>query len=185
MFKVEEHIAKVEKIYSQVTGKRPKVTDTPYSPIPPEVDAETYVKEHFQKLLKTVQTIEKGNGSGIGVGVPSQQQQVPVESPKLNVFESEEHWACEVLLSGVTKSEISIQIHHGILKISALRHPKIAQNVHPIHIEATPCRYERFIPLPSHVKSDSVHAKLEDGLLHVQFKKEPISQKQEINISVS
>src|SRR5215472_15620853 len=114
MFNVEEQTARLEQLYRQMTGSDPRRRlDQPIAPIPPEVNAERYVEENLQRL-NTVLEI-----AGIASAGPS--SALPLVTPRVSLFEDKDDYWVVAELPGVKKSDLSVQITQGILRVSATR----------------------------------------------------------------
>jgi len=167
MFQVDEQIAKVDEIYQQITGKKPQRGENPYSPIPPEVNAENYVQDNLKQLFEVLQRTQTQQGEQ-----RTPQAMVPPTVPRTNIFENEREWICVVDLPGVDKGDVNIQIHQGMLTVFAYRREQVT-DYQPVHMEVMPTRFERTYVLPQFLKGDSAQAKLNRGVLTITFQKNP------------
>jgi HSP20 family molecular chaperone IbpA len=156
---IEQHIAAVEALYRQFAGSAFKPGAQPYAPIPPEADPEAYVLERLEQLQNTLATALNQPAAG-----------TPVVPTRINVLESDKDWICQFEVTGIGKPDLALQIDLGVLRCTGMRREQ-ANGSRLVHAELVPCRIERSVPLPYYVKSETVRAKLENGLLSVRFEK--------------
>jgi HSP20 family protein len=173
-FSVDEEISKLEVLYKQLTGLAPKLGPTPYAPIPPEADPVNFIQQNLQRLYQ----VATNSGVAAGPSVPAM-----TVAPRVNVFENDKEWICHIDIPGVAKSDVALNIGGGVLRLSTTRKGPGDASLKAVHCESAPCRFERAIPVPTQVKSDSVEARLEHGVLSVRLVKEPAVVRREIQLS--
>lgn len=109
--------------------------------------------------------------------------------PRMDITEEGDHYAILADLPGLTKEDVHIELSdHGILSITGERKwqykteepPKSSQNKerdnkdtikHYTRIERSYGQFQRSITLPNDIDRQSIQAKLENGVLHVNLKK--------------
>ncbi len=178
MIQVDEEIAKVRELYRQLTGTDPKTLESPYAPIPPEANAETFVQENLRRMY-----------GALNVGQPDTAPNVdlswPTMVPAICVSESDTAWRCQIDLPGVDKKNVAVHVVQGMLRIAATRAAQSPTGHRAVHVESGPCRLERRIPLPPFVKNDTAEAKLEHGCLTVQLQKDASATGREVAVVVA
>ena len=95
----------------------PEAQASTYAPIPPEADAESFVRENMQRLdvaMRGLDTTARVAPTAMGAA--------PMVTPRLNVWENEKEWCCSFDMPGTEKGQISVQVHHGMLRVEAVRH---------------------------------------------------------------
>jgi HSP20 family protein len=177
MFNIDEQTSKIERLYRELSGQEPKRSDRPVAPIPPDANPEQYVQENLQRLEVALR----------GMVGASQDITVSTLTPRLAVFETEQEWRCVVEMPGVKKSDLSLQINQGVLRISAVRGlPGLTeQSSRPVYSELAPCRFERSLVIPPYVKFESVDARLENGILIVRCQKDPSALRRDVKVEVA
>lgn len=168
MIDVEQQVSRLEQIYRQIAGAEPRRSDVPIAPIPPEANAEQVVEENLQRL--------QGALAGVGLGgatAASPAAALPVAAPRVSVVESDRELAIAIELPGVKRGDVACELFQGMLRVRATREAPLGiERARPIYSEIPPCRFERTLPLPPSVRSESFHARLENGVLFVKCQKE-------------
>jgi HSP20 family protein len=177
MFNIDEQTSKIERLYRELSGQEPKRSERPVAPIPPDANPEQYVRENLQRLEVALR----------GMGGMAQGLAMPVLTPRMAIFETEQEWKCVVEMPGVSKSDLSLQINQGVLRISATRGlPGLTeQSARPVYSELAPCRFERSLVIPAYVKFESVDARLENGILNVRCQKDPSALRKDVKVEVA
>lgn len=178
MFQVEQEIARVEALYRNLTGNEPPRSDAPYAPIPPEADAEGHVHENLRRLYHALQTY----------GQPTRPEPVRF-IPRVNVLEGEKQWACQVELPGVTRDNVNVEVNQGNLVVRALRDwthgTDKEDDRRMVYSEADACHFERVLQLPPTVRwSTPSTARLENGVLSIEFEKDPNGMRKDVQVEV-
>lgn len=174
---IEHEIRQLEALLHQLGGSAPRQRDRPYAPIPPEADPEPYVRDNLHRLQAALQ--------GLGSQMHRQQAQPPQPTltPPMNVIEGEQQWTCQLELPGIERSSISVELAGGNLHITAARPLPPSDGGRAVHVEASPCRFQRVVPLPRFVKPGSAQARLENGVLTIRFEKESETTRREISVT--
>src|SRR5688500_6226991 len=95
---------------------------------------------------------------------------VPVETPTVDVFESDEGYLVRADLPGVREGGVEIEFHKGKLSLVANR-------------EEDPVRFERSIRFPDRVDADGIKASLDSGVLELRLPKTADVRPRKIAIS--
>ncbi len=110
-----------------------------------------------------------------GALVPRQTQQLTTPlAPvlKMDLVEKEDEFSLSADLPGISKEDISINIDHDIVTVSATRTSKHNEDSDKFHYrERSFGRVERSLRLPSNADVDKAAASYENGVLQVHFPK--------------
>jgi HSP20 family protein len=98
--------------------------------------------------------------------------QVPVVSPAIDVFESDEGYLVRADVPGVTDGGVQIEFQKDRLTLVATR-------------EAEPLRFERSIRFPDRVDADAIEAVLDAGVLELKLPKAAEVRPRKIPIRVT
>lgn len=177
-FNVDHEIARVEGLYRQLTGSEPRRGDVPFAPIPPEANAEHFVRENLARLQQVlVSAHTEHNNAG---AMP----QHAAFAPRITVLESETEWACEIDVPGVERSDLHVQVQLNKLLVAGLRRDGVS-GLTPVHVETNNGRFDRVLPLPIGVDTESASAKLDRGVLNVKFQKNAKSTQRDIRVDIN
>jgi len=91
------------------------------------------------------------------------------KTPVHDVIENEKEFQIELLLAGLKKEDISIDIEKNMLKINAER--KESKDVKYNRKETYFGKYERSFKLPDNVDKEKIDASLIDGILKITIPK--------------
>lgn len=185
---VEEQIRQVGELYRMITGSEPAAPEKPIAPIPPEVNPESYVQENLAKLMGRLQGFGAPDyvtaTATAAAGQPAPPTG-PLVAPLINVWETDEEWICECDIPGADRDDVNIAIENGYLHVLAARHSKgIKENWRCIYGETAPGRYERWIPLPSHLNGQKASAHYENGRLFIEVPKAEPSAEYRVKVEV-
>lgn len=109
-----------------------------------------------------------GRAHGLRLGAMASTRAWP---PAVDIFEREDDYLVDVELPGVRVEDIEITVEDGLLTIHGERtfaHDQF-DKVHRVERRFGP--FSRSITLPSHVKSDTIDASVQDGVLMVRVPK--------------
>jgi len=95
---------------------------------------------------------------------------ITVETPAVDVFESDEGYLVRADLPGVREGGVEIEFHKGQLSLVANR-------------EDDPVRFERSIRFPDRVDADGIKASLDGGVLELRLPKTAEVRPRKIAIS--
>jgi len=98
-----------------------------------------------------------------------------VKTPIHDVIENDKEYIVELLLAGVKKENISIDVEEGMLTIKAER--KEVKDTQYNRKQTYFGKYERSFKLPDNVDADNIDASLVDGILKVTIPKIEIDTK--------
>lgn len=104
----------------------------------------------------------------LGLGATASTRAWP---PAVDIFECDDSYLVDVELPGVKIEDIEITVEDGLLTIQGERafgHDQI-DKAHRVERRVGP--FSRSITLPSHIKSDTIDASIQDGLLMVRVPK--------------
>lgn len=91
-----------------------------------------------------------------------------VFSPKADIAEDEKGFSIELVLPGLKKEDIHMEVHQNALSIRGERTFQKEENGKKYHrIESSYGNFKRTFNLPDHVDSEGIDARFEDGILHV------------------
>lgn len=180
MFQVDDQITQIETLYRQITGDSPRRSEKPYAPIPPEADAEVYVRDNLARLQGTLNQIWGGQSpfvaGSMDYGRPS-----PI---RFNVFDDGKEWVCTFEMAGVRKEDVKVRVEAGRLDVEGFRRNPEANGHRPVHLELVPGRIASSLPLPP-IKAETVRAALSNGLLTVRFAKGSLAtERRDVTIEV-
>jgi HSP20 family molecular chaperone IbpA len=166
---IDEQISRIERLYREITGNDPKQGNGEVTPFPPGVNPEEYVRENLRRLEWAAR----------------RQPPPAVAAPRITIFENERDWSCAFEIPGVKKSELSVEMGEGTLRVSASREIPIQGTARILYSDASVGRFQRELPLPQHLDAESLEARLENGLLVVTFRKVPSNRPRDRRIEVS
>ncbi|MBI3181400.1 MAG: Hsp20/alpha crystallin family protein [Myxococcales bacterium] len=170
MIDVDAEISRLERVYRQLTGNEPSRRELPLAPIPPGVSPEDYVQERLRRLDRALNGTRPSNTA----------------SPRVTIYEGEEEWRCAVELPGVRRSDLSVELGLGALRITGTRELPGSEKagLRPTYSESAFGRFEREVPVPPALDERSLEAKLENGVLLVSSRKDR-GQRKEVKIEVA
>jgi len=100
----------------------------------------------------------------------------------VDIHEDEDSYHIEAELPGFTREQVNISLENSVLTIEAEREPKQHENAQQHVNERRYTRVARTFRVPRSVDSDTVDAKLEDGVLHVKLNKKEEVRPRKIEI---
>ena len=105
--------------------------------------------------------------------------------PAVTIKENEADYQIEVAAPGYKKSDFKIEVSEGVLSISAeTKDEKSEETDNYTRKEFTSSSFRRSFSLPDNVNDETVNAKYEDGLLHLQLLKSKKAAPKKKTISV-
>jgi len=111
--------------------------------------------------------------------------------PAINILESENDFKIELLLPGFTKEDLQINYHKEMLTVKVDKKQSESETeknegLKYAHREFGIFNFEKQFKVPSTVKTDSIDAKFENGILNIVLpKKEEALEKAPVDIRVS
>lgn len=163
MLEIDEAIGHVENLYTAVTGQPVPKRDTPYAPIPPEVDPAAHVRLEVERLIAALQGIRPPQATAPSIPQPW--------TPAVSLFESPNDVLVCVDLPGVSREGMSVTIDHGVLVIEGQRALNQRREGEPPRVVAEQPfgPFRRTVLLPSGLKTSDLNAQLKDGVLEVRI----------------
>ncbi|MCC5928977.1 MAG: Hsp20/alpha crystallin family protein [Cyclobacteriaceae bacterium] len=108
----------------------------------------------------------------MGDTVTSESQEVNSIRPRVDIFETEKNYLLFLEIPGVKKEDIDLKIDQNVLYIKAERRKAQLQEPNKGHrVESHYGTYERSFTLSDDLRSDSIEAKYEDGILKLEITK--------------
>lgn len=105
-------------------------------------------------------------------------------SPNIDVLEDSKGYLLKMDLPGFKDEDLRIEIDKRQLKISGeLKGEAPAEDVKFLYRERRTGSFKRVFPLPEEADSETITAKLAEGLLTVRIEKRPEEQPRKVNIS--
>ena len=93
-------------------------------------------------------------------------------TPRADVTESEVNYAIHVLLPGVKKENVSVEVVKNKLVISGERKLKTENDTRKFHtVESFEGKFKRVFHLTENIDKENIDAKMEDGILSIELKK--------------
>jgi HSP20 family protein len=99
------------------------------------------------------------------------QTNIPVQSPPVDVFESDEAYLLRADVPGVAQEGVEIEFHKGRLSLVARR-------------EQDPVRFERSFRFADRVDADGIEAELHAGVLELRLPKASEARPRKIAIRI-
>ena len=92
--------------------------------------------------------------------------------PTLDISESDDGYSIDVEIPGVKKDDIKVEVHDGNLTIRGEKKQEEKEEKGDYHrVERRYGSFQRILNLPPDADSESVVAKIEDGVLKITMKK--------------
>jgi HSP20 family protein len=93
---------------------------------------------------------------------------LPIWAPKVDVVTADQKLITRVDLPGMTKDDVKVEVHDGLLKLTGERKKETKQEKDNFYREERDYgSFYRAIPLPKGVKADDVKASFANGVLEV------------------
>jgi HSP20 family protein len=105
-------------------------------------------------------------------------------TPPVDIYESDDALVLTVELPGVSKDDVSIEIHQNTLILRGQRKPEAGVQEDRYHrVERAYGNFQRAFTLPFMVDQDKVHATYKDGILELRLPKSEAAKPKRISIS--
>lgn len=113
------------------------------------------------------------------------ESETPVSwTPQLDVTETNEAYLLEMDVPGLTREDIQINLHDGVLTISGERQSRdLQENDSVVRVERHVGRFFRSFSMPKKVNDKKIEARHENGVLTVTLPKVEDSKPRKITIS--
>ena len=154
---IDDTIGQVSHLYRAITGRDVPVSNTPYAPIPTDMDPVQHV-EHQLERLRGALTSPVGRAST-----------TPPWAPAFSVYETPVELLVTVDVPGSTRDALEVKTERGLLVVSGQRNPSLLGNSTIRHTENCFGPFRRVIPLPPGFRTTDMRAHVESGVLHVQI----------------
>ena len=103
--------------------------------------------------------------------------------PAFTVQESEEGYRISADVPGLKESDLDISVENQVLKISGSRESEAKQEGERYHLyERRFGKFSRSFGLPKEADTETISAKLNDGVLSIHIGKRPETQPRKINV---
>lgn len=99
--------------------------------------------------------------------------------------EEAERFVLNVEIPGIADKDVHVELHDGVLTVSAERTTDVPQGYKPLRRERTGMRFSRSYGFGDHVDPEKITAELKDGVLTVGLGKSQKGQKKSIPVRVS
>lgn len=104
--------------------------------------------------------------------------------PAVDITETENEYRFVAEVPGLEKNDIKLSLENNVLSINGEKKNELKQEGRDYHrVERSYGKFERSFRLPREVKSDSISAKYDNGLLTVTVPKAEEAKPREISIS--
>lgn len=139
----------------------------------PNREMDSFVPKTFSQFLDTVfEDVLTGNRPMEGVFMPG-----------LDVKETDRAFEIEVMLPGINKEDIKIDLEDRLLTISGERKTvKEEDNVKYHLVESRYGRFSRSLTLPTNINRESIDASYTDGVLKLTIEKDESAVTKQIQI---
>ena len=106
--------------------------------------------------------------------------------PLLDVSESEQGIVIRALLPGMSKEDVKISLHQGVLSITGERKaPEMPGKARVVRSERTTGRFQRTVKLLKPIQDDQVKASLTDGVLTLSLPLQEEAKPRQIEVAVN
>jgi HSP20 family protein len=103
--------------------------------------------------------------------------------PGIDVMETDKHYEIRVTLPGIRKDEVNIELEDNTLTVSGERKFENEEKNKRYHlVESRYGTFKRMFTLPKNVDSNSIDAKMSDGILNIIVRKDEKSVSRQIAI---
>ena len=109
------------------------------------------------------------------------QQQLPVMTPEVDIFENEHEILLHADMPGVTKEDISINIDNGKMRLSGIR--RLPTGGAATWREFGDVEFRRNFSVPQSIDTNQVRAELKDWLLCLHLPKSEAAKPRQIEIT--
>ncbi len=104
-------------------------------------------------------------------------------TPSIDISETEKQFVIDVEVPGVDKKDIELSIENNTLTISGERKFEKKEDNKQYHrVESHYGTFSRTFSLPDNVKTESIHASYNNGILSITVDKSEQQMKKQINI---
>ena len=105
-------------------------------------------------------------------------------APRLDVIQTEDAFLFEFDVPGVSKEDITINLHDGVLNVSGERMSReLGENDEVVRVERFTGHFYRSFSIPSAIEESKIEANFENGVLSIRLPKAEDSKPRKISIS--
>jgi HSP20 family protein len=108
----------------------------------------------------------------------------PVKQPAVNIIKTPVAYSLEMLVPGIDKELIHLEIKNNILKIAYDHKEQIDEDLQMIKSEFTVHSFERSFTLDNKMDVEMISAKYEHGILKINIPLKKEEQPKELKISI-
>ena len=113
-------------------------------------------------------------------------QLLSVWTPGIDLYEDKDNLYLKAELPGMTREQIEVSLHEGVLSISGERKSESKYEEAEVHrAERFFGRFQRTVTLPTPVSPDKVKAQYRDGVLTITLPKTEEAKPKQIDVHVS
>ncbi len=125
--------------------------------------------------------VSRANGEREGKDLFSRSDWAPV----VDIRENKEAFEIDAELPGLSRDDVKVTVHDGVLNIQGERHKVKDTGDHTQHrVERVYGSFQRRFTLPDNVDENSIQARFQDGVLHLTLKKAEPAQPKAIEVNV-
>jgi len=118
-------------------------------------------------------------------GFPKTHEEQPAVLPKVNVIEKDDAFHLEAETPGMTRKDVSIEFHNGILTLKGDREQSSQSDKNDYRIrEFSKQSFARSFRLSDEIDSEKVVARMDQGILKVTLPKRERAKPKKIEIEV-
>ncbi|MEE9187159.1 MAG: Hsp20/alpha crystallin family protein [Bacteroidota bacterium] len=104
-----------------------------------------------------------------------------VFSPPVDFYEDEKNVYVEVELPGLSKEDVKVSVHEGLLTIEGVRKTERGgEGANYLQFEGKFGTFSRSFDLPEEVNADNASARFENGVLRVEFPRRNIRESERV-----
>jgi HSP20 family protein len=153
---IDDTIGQVTQLYRAITGRDVPASNTPYAPIPADMDPVQHVQQQLERLRDAL-TSPVGRASATPW------------APAFSIYETPVELLVTIDVPGTTRDALEVKTERGLLVVSGQRNPSALGNSTMRHTENSFGPFRRVIPLPPGFRTTDMKAHVESGVLHVQI----------------
>ncbi|HTQ44939.1 MAG TPA: Hsp20/alpha crystallin family protein [Polyangiaceae bacterium] len=153
---IDDTIGHVTHLYRAITGRDVPVSNTPYAPIPADMDPAQHVAQQLERLRSALAS-------------SAERAPTPPWAPAFSVYETPVELLVTIDVPGSTRDALEVKTERGLLVVSGQRNPSALGNSTIRHTENSFGPFRRVIPLPPGFRTTDMRAHVESGVLHVQI----------------
>lgn len=110
-------------------------------------------------------------------------QDPSLASTRVHAYETDAEWVVSAEVPGMKESDLEITVHEGTVAIRGEREIALPDGYAPRIQERAPVKFAYRLTLPKNLDMDQARARVEDGILTLQFPKAPAAQPRQIPVT--